>query len=119
MSAPISGYHAHVYFDAQSLEQARDLCAQAAQRFAVSVGRVHQRPVGPHPDWSCQLAFGAELFDQVIPWLMLNRQGLTILVHPLTGDGLRDHRDHALWMGSVRPLDLTVFARPESPAGIP
>lgn len=103
----IRGYHAHIYFDAQSLDQARALCEEAARRFALKMGRVHQRPVGPHPDWSCQLAFRPELFGELIPWLALRRQGLVVLIHPITGNDLRDHRDHAIWMGAVRPLDLS------------
>ena len=38
------------------------------------------------------------------------RAGLTVLVHPLTGDDLADHRDHALWLGDSRPLDLEALA---------
>ncbi|BAQ71733.1 MULTISPECIES: DOPA 4,5-dioxygenase family protein [Pseudomonas] len=105
----IKGYHAHVYFDASTLERARALCEQAAQLFELKMGRVHQRPVGPHPDWSCQLAFAPEVFAQVVPWLALNRQGLVVFLHPDTGDDLRDHTDHAIWMGAMRPLDLTGF----------
>ncbi|MQA57811.1 DOPA 4,5-dioxygenase family protein [Pseudomonas piscis] len=105
----IKGYHAHVYFDASTIEQARALCEQAAQLFDLRMGRVHERQVGPHPDWSCQLAFGPELFGQVVPWLALNRQGLVVFLHPETGDELKDHTDHAIWMGALRPLDLSVF----------
>ena len=106
----ITGYHAHVYFDEQSQAQAEHLCQRAAQRFDVTTGRVHTRPVGPHPDWSCQLAFAPEAFAQVVPWLALNRNGLVVFIHPLTGNDLADHRDHALWMGDVRPLKLEIFA---------
>ena len=35
--------------------------------------------------------------------------GLNVLVHPITGDELRDHRDWALWLGQSRPLDLSVL----------
>ncbi|MBC2653900.1 DOPA 4,5-dioxygenase family protein [Pseudomonas sp. MSSRFD41] len=105
----IKGYHAHVYFDASTIDQARALCEQAAQLFDLRMGRVHERQVGPHPDWSCQLAFGPELFGQVVPWLALNRQGLVVFLHPETGDELRDHTEHAIWMGALRPLDLSVF----------
>ncbi|WP_017902529.1 DOPA 4,5-dioxygenase family protein [Pseudomonas asplenii] len=105
----IKGYHAHVYFDASTLDQARELCERAAATFALKMGRVHERLVGPHPDWSCQLAFEAEQFGAVVPWLALNRQGLVVFTHPLTGDDLADHRDHAIWMGAVRPLDLSIF----------
>ncbi|MDP9528964.1 DOPA 4,5-dioxygenase family protein [Pseudomonas protegens] len=105
----IKGYHAHVYFDASTLDRARALCEQAAQLFELKMGRVHQRPVGPHPDWSCQLAFAPEVFAQVVPWLALNRQGLVVFLHPDTGDDLLDHTEHAIWMGAMRPLDLTGF----------
>lgn len=103
----IKGYHAHVYFDASTIDQARALCEQAAQLFPLKMGRVHERPVGPHPDWSCQLAFKPALFAELLPWLMLNRQGLVVLVHPITGSDLRDHRDYPIWMGAARPLDLS------------
>ncbi|AXK54834.1 DOPA 4,5-dioxygenase family protein [Pseudomonas protegens] len=105
----IKGYHAHVYFDASTIDQARVLCEQAAQLFDLKMGRVHERPVGPHPDWSCQLAFAPEVFAQVVPWLALNRRGLVVFLHPDTGDDLLDHTDHAIWMGAMRPLDLTGF----------
>ncbi|ANI12491.1 4,5-dioxygenase [Pseudomonas citronellolis] len=105
----IHGYHAHVYYDADSLEQARQLCEEAVRLFGVKMGRMHQRPVGPHPDWSCQLAFGNDAFAVVVPWLALHRDGLVVFIHPDTGDDLRDHRDHAIWMGAVRPLDLSQF----------
>lgn len=108
--SPIHGYHAHVYFDAPTLEQAVALCEAAAARFPLTMGRVHQRPVGPHPDWSCQLAFGPEVFAELVPWLMLNRNGLVVLVHPLTGNDLRDHRDYPFWMGHSRPLDLSMLS---------
>lgn len=106
----IFGYHAHVYFDARTVEQARTLCQEAAQRFDVNMGRVHERPVGPHPDWSCQLAFRPDVFAGLIPWLMTHRNGLTVLVHPLTGNDLRDHRDYPMWMGVSRPLDLSTLS---------
>ncbi|MFJ4195623.1 DOPA 4,5-dioxygenase family protein [Pseudomonas sp. NPDC089534] len=105
----IKGYHAHVYYDAGTIEQARALCEQAAQRFPLTMGRMHERLVGPHPDWSCQLAFGPELIGDVLPWLALNRKGLVVFLHPDTGDDLLDHTEHAIWMGAVRPLDLSIF----------
>ncbi len=105
----IKDFHAHVYFDADTLDQARALCEQARDTFGIEMGRVHEKPVGPHPDWSCQLAFGPEKFADVVPWLALNRNGLTVFVHPETGDGLKDHTEHAMWMGQIRPLDASVF----------
>jgi DOPA 4,5-dioxygenase len=107
----IQGYHAHVYFDADTIEQARALCEAAAEKFGVAMGRVHERPVGPHPDWSCQLAFDQQQFADVMLWLALNRNGLVVFTHPLTGDELADHTEHAIWMGAVRPLNVGMFRR--------
>ena len=108
MSA-IRGFHAHVYFDEHSAVRARRLCEAARDRFGVQMGRMHQRLVGPHPCWSCQLAFEPALFGNVIPWLALNRDGLVVFVHPDTGDDIADHTDYALWMGAVKQLDLGAF----------
>ena len=104
-------YHAHVYFDADTLGQARALCEQAAQLFGVQMGRVHEKPVGPHPRWSCQLAFDAGQFDLLIPWLDRHRDGLSVLVHGQTGDALLDHTVHAAWLGTAVTLDLSLFRR--------
>lgn len=105
----IKDWHAHVYFDAQTVGQARALCEEAARRFETQMGRVHEKPVGPHPCWSCQLAFQPALFDTLVPWLNLNRGGMNILVHPQTGDDLLDHRDRAIWLGRSFDLDLSIF----------
>lgn len=102
-------YHAHVYFDEQSVARATALCEQAGTLFGVKVGRVHRKLVGPHPCWSCQLAFSRLQFDQLIPWLEENRRGLTVLIHGLTGEDLKDHTAHASWLGNEVPLNLSVF----------
>jgi hypothetical protein len=47
----------------------------------------------------------------VRPWLMLNRDGLTVLLHPETGDDYVDHTDHAAWFGSMLPLRLEMFKK--------
>lgn len=102
-------YHAHVYFDRATVEQARRLCEQAATQFGVVMGRVHQKLVGPHPHWSCQLAFDHAQFEHLIPWLDAHRDGLNILVHADTGNALEDHTTHAYWLGEPARLDLSHF----------
>ena len=107
----ITGYHAHVYFDAASREQARVLCEAFVNTFDRPVGRMHDKSVGPHPRGSCQLAFGPELFGRVIPWLIENRKGLTIFAHANTGDDFKDHTDHVLWLGPSEPLNLAALSK--------
>ena len=105
----ITGFHAHVYFTEETLERATRLCENAAQNFELRLGRVHKKPVGPHPMWSCQLAFAPSVFGAVVPWLALNRDGLIVFIHPETGDELADHTEHAIWMGEIKTLDLSVL----------
>jgi len=102
----IKGYHAHIYFDEETFEQAKVLCEEAGKLFSVKVGRMHSKPVGPHPCWSCQLAFGSGEYADLLPWLALNRKGLTILIHTMTGNDLKDHTDYASWMGKIETLNL-------------
>ncbi len=104
-----AGYHAHIYFGPGTVEQARALREAAGRELKASVGRFHEKLVGPHPHWSCQLAFTREEFDNVVPWLESHRNGLDIFVHGLTGNDLEDHTTHAYWLGHSTPLNLSVF----------
>lgn len=106
----ISGFHAHVYYNEQTFTQAAALCQAAHQRFDLPMGRLHRQPVGPHPCWSCQLTIERQRFQEVVPWLMEARNGLTIFIHGLSGDALRDHTDLTLWLGRSYPLDLSLFS---------
>ena len=111
-AADITGYHAHVYFDASSIDAARELCEAASRRFSLAMGRMHEREVGPHPRWSCQLSVPVESFGEVIPWLALNRGDLGVFVHVLTGDDLLDHTQGAMWLGPSVELKVEMFDKP-------
>ncbi len=58
-----------------------------------------------------QIAFPPLLLASFLPWLMLNRDGLSILLHPGTGDAYADHIDYAVWLGSVLPLRMNVLRK--------
>ncbi len=103
----IPAWHAHIYYDpAATRARAERLRAGIAARFPEAViGRWHDVPVGPHTRAMFQVAFGAGLFARLVPFLALNREGLTILVHAdSTGDHRKDHTDHAIWMGEILPV---------------
>ena len=98
------GYHAHIYYDAATRPKVQHLAWSAIEQLPIEVGGFSDEPDGPHPVGNLQFAFTPAEFASVVPWLMMNRDGLSVLVHPLTGDMARDHDAQALWLGT--PLAL-------------
>ena len=78
---------------------------------AAILGSWHDEAVGPHTVSMYQVAFAAEDFPRLVPWLMLNHAGLDVLIHPSTGDSYEDHTANALWLGEKLPLKLDVLRR--------
>lgn len=98
--AEIASYHAHIYYDPAATRPAAErLVRWIGERFAVQVGRWHDVRVGPHDGAMIQIAFGKDVFASLVPWLMLNHSGLSILVHPNTTDPRRDHVADPFWIG--------------------
>jgi DOPA 4,5-dioxygenase len=101
----ISGFHAHVYFrNPDERHRAKTLREQIGQKFLVRLGRWHEEPVGPHTAPMYQVAFARAIFADFIPWLMLNRNGLPILLHPDTGRPRDDHTINPFWFGEILPI---------------
>jgi aromatic ring-cleaving dioxygenase len=109
----ITAYHVHVYYDpATTRDRAERLRERVGVKFPqATLGRWHDALVGPHPQSMYQIAFPTEMLASFVPWLMLNRDGLTVLLHPETGDDLTDHTAHAAWFGAVLPLRVEVFKK--------
>ncbi len=104
----IRGYHAHVYFGPDSVAAARALYDRIPAAFPkAALGRFHERPVGPHPAWTYQIAFAPEQFGTIVPWLALRRGSLDVLVHGLSGDDIYDHTALTMWLGRSYSLDLS------------
>ena len=84
----ITGYHAHIYYDEESRETAARLRGRIWEKwgFDIVMGRF-------------RVAFGKELFAEFVPWLMYNRDGLVVLVHPEGDDAHDDHVYYPLWLG--------------------
>jgi aromatic ring-cleaving dioxygenase len=111
--AQISGYHAHIYYDpATTREAAARLREGLGAAFPqATLGNWHDEAVGPHTIAMYQVAFDVADFATLVPWLILNRDELDVLVHPLAGNAYDDHTVYAMWLGEKLPLRLDVLRR--------
>jgi aromatic ring-cleaving dioxygenase len=107
--ARITDYHIHVYYDPESRDRAAQLREWVEERFTVRMGRWHDVPVGPHVQAMYQIQFMPELFPTLVPFVMMNQMGLTILLHPESGRPRDDHTINATWMGAVLPVKTDVL----------
>src|SRR5271166_4842114 len=107
----VKGYHAHVYYNPATRPTAERLRDTIVGKFAVEPGGFSDEPRGPHPISQFNVIFRTEEFQSIVPWLMLNREGLDILVHPLTDDRVDDHTVYALWLGTPVKLKLDTMQR--------
>lgn len=106
----IKDWHVHVYFDAGSKADALAVRADIEAALpGLKLGRVHDKPVGPHPMGSYQVLVPNDRMAETAGWLSLNRRGLTVLLHPNTEDDLKDHRDYPIWFGTAPKINFEMF----------
>ncbi|OUR93555.1 4,5-dioxygenase [Halobacteriovorax marinus] len=107
----IKDFHIHLYYDESTINIAKEVGLKAQSEFDISIGRFHEKNVGPHPRWSVQLSIPTDKFGEILAWVSLNRKGLTIFSHPNTGDDLLDHTEHSIWMGELLELNTKIFSK--------
>jgi aromatic ring-cleaving dioxygenase len=105
----ITDYHIHVYYDPESRERAALLRQWVQERFQARMGSWHDVPVGPHVTAMYQIQFAPDQFSTLVPFVMMNRMGLTVLLHPQSGRPRDDHTINASWMGAVLPVKTDVL----------
>ena len=111
------GYHAHIYYDSNTKPKAAQLREVLLEKFKVEPGGFSDEPRGPHPISQFNVIFETSEFQDIVPWLMLNRDGLDVLVHPLTESSYDDHSKNAMWLGTPASLKLDIL-RPQYSEGL-
>ena len=107
-------FHAHVYFIEENRAIATELREQMLSWENLTVGRLKDEPIGPHPIPMFYAEFAAATLGEVLPWLLWHRAGLSVLIHPFTPEHERDHTERAVWLGPPVYLRLSVFAEVRS-----
>lgn len=115
--ARVDEWHAHIYYDAA---RTRDVAARLRERIAqafpdLRIGRWHDESVGPHIASMYQVVFPPARYGAFVQWLQLNRDGLSILVHPIAADAWTDHVVYGCWLGDKLPLNEPVLKRNRQP----
>ena len=104
----IDGYHIHIYHQGEADRTVAERVGEGvAERLGLELRRSTGEPRGPHPVPQFRLKFTAAQFDQVVPWLMLNREGADVLIHPLSDNSYDDHTKYAIWLGAPKELRLS------------
>lgn len=73
------------------------------------MGRVWDKPVGPHPLPMYQVVYNSSNQNLVEQFLREYRGTNTVLLHESINDDLRDHTEGARWLGETLELKLDIF----------
>jgi len=110
MADLIRSFHAHIYYDMAT----KDVAVKLREHFQsitysdkVLVGKMHDAPVGPHTQPMFYIGFNGIALREILNALILRHNELSVLIHPETGDELKDHTQYAMWLGVPIPLDLS------------
>lgn len=104
-------FHSHIYYSAETKPQAEKLHKLLNEKFKIQIRQsvLHDELMGPHPFWMFEADFKADIFLDVVKFLAEHRSGLSILIHPLSGNSVMDHTDYAMFLGQKEKLDLSIF----------
>ena len=113
---PVINYDIHIYFEpGQKSETTAYELAQRIIAFFPNAVEKHTPQkvgiVGPHLAHNYEVDLKPEAFGKVVAWLQRNSEGLSILIHPHTGDEAKDHLESSLWLGKQREFNPEFFAK--------
>ncbi|KAH7914830.1 DOPA-like domain-containing protein [Hygrophoropsis aurantiaca] len=104
-----NGFDFHIYY-MQSVQTeaqyAKELHERVRREFPeLRIYRLWDKPIGPHPTAMFEVnTFDPHQTGALFSWLAVNRGPCDVLIHPNTGNALKDHTELATWMGRQWPL---------------
>ncbi len=107
----IQGFHIHFYCSLEQTEALNNIRTKMLTdlQSIEGAGPVRNRPVGPHPLPMFEAWFHPEYVGEVLSWALENRNGFSVLIHPLTGNDWLDHKEHSIWIGEKLDLNFDVL----------
>lgn len=115
-SSPIEYYDFHIYYfahDDESHKESNFLRERLLEKFSEEAGNgtiivkvlPDSKVIGPHSTqfWEVDVAH-PEIFLRLLTWFQLHHGNLSVLIHPHTGNDIKDHTLHALWLGQKLPI---------------
>ena len=103
-------YHAHIYWHNSEERQRAMEVRNDLHENGYALGRVWDRPIGPHPLPMYQVMYDNSTKSNIESYLA--NSNLNILLHEDIGiDHLRDHTEGARWIGSPQELNLEFLRR--------
>ncbi|CCE78043.1 Piso0_000656 [Millerozyma farinosa CBS 7064] len=117
-TSPIEYYDFHIYYYAHNDEsqEESDLLRrkllkeffEEAENGSIIVKVLpDSKVIGPHSTqfWEVDVV-RPEVFLSLLTWFQLHHGNLSVLIHPQTGNDIKDHTLHALWLGHRLPVLL-------------
>ena len=102
----IQDWPIHVYFDDGSRSTAEAVRTEVETGLpGPAIGPCVTNPSARTSQGSFQVFAPNDKISEVSGWVALNRQGLTILMHPNAADGLKEHRDYPIWCRSAPKMN--------------
>lgn len=100
-------FHLHIYYEAETSDFAGHLRLDVLENLdVVDCSPLISKNVGPHTSSMFEVSVTDTKLEKVVGWLERNRNGLSVLIHPVQKDEYEAHTVKAKWLGRPLPINL-------------
>lgn len=104
-------YHGHIYFSLDEIELARQVRENIMKALPqlTYAGQLITIPIGPHPKPMFEIHIPATIINYAMATIDKQREGLSVLIHPVQHDEMAAHTADAKWLGEELALNLEIL----------